>query len=128
MRVPIWAGVPVLTVLAGLAATAYPAAAHADISVRTCDLAVCETVTALPPPQLTVGATATPGGQRCGHFTMTVTRPNGVVLVRNSAQVCSLHPAATFNLAMAAPLPPGTTIAMQFVSNPPTPGRPVIRV
>lgn len=127
MRVPILARLSVLAVLAGLAVAAYPAAAQADISVRACNLAVCETVTALPPPRLVVGATAT-SSALCGHFTMTVTRPNGVVLVRNSAQVCSLHPAATFTVVMAAALPPGTTIAMQYVSNPPRPGRPVIRV
>jgi hypothetical protein len=59
---------------------------------------------------------------------MTVGEPISPTQVFTSPLICSARPAYTFDVLEPHPLPPGTTIAMQFVSIPPTPGMPVIRV
>jgi hypothetical protein len=91
-----------------------------------CNLEVCETLIALPPPILRVQGTARPPSSRCGRFVMTVIGPPRS-FTAVSPLVCGLRPAYTFNVVGGA-LRPGTTIAMQFMSNPPTPGEPILRV
>ncbi len=134
-RSPRRLSVPILVAVSGLLATAHPALAHVEqraepapsVIVAACDRQVCERVLALPPPLLDVEGSATLTGVRCGHFVMTVAGPT-VSLTRSSSMICSQRPVATFSVARNAPLPPGASIAMQFVSTPPTPGKPIVRV
>jgi hypothetical protein len=120
--------------VAGLVASAPMAAAQAPRGTEVgapgqglaCDRQVCEEVVFFPPPALEVRATATPFSLRCGHFVMTVSTQTGVI-VRNSPRICSFRPTYTF---ARVPIrnPSGVTVAMQFVSSPRTPGRPIIRL
>lgn len=123
--------VVILTVLGCLLATASPAlaasTAQSPFPVRACNLEVCETIIAIPPPQLEVNGTAMPVSFRCGTFVMTVTTVRGTQVER-SPRICSVHPSFTFMVRTFGVVPPGSTIAMEFQSTPPTPGRPVIRI
>jgi hypothetical protein len=106
-----------------LAAGAAPSA----LPVRACNFEVCETLLVLPPPRLEVNATAMPTAVRCGAFVMTITS-RGVTRTVRSPLICSIRPAYTFVVEPIGLLPPLSTIAMQFQSTPPTPGKPIIRV
>jgi hypothetical protein len=125
--------IPAMAVLAGLIASASPALAQgppaapsvSPVVISACNLQVCETVLQTPPPILVVRASATPTGVRCGHFLMTVT-----ILSRSirelSPTICALRPVYTFRTFLTTRT--AMTITMQFISVPPTPGKPVIHL
>jgi hypothetical protein len=125
--------IPAMAVLAGLVASTPQALAQAPattpsvsaVVVTACNLQVCESVLQVPPPTLVVRASAMPHGLRCGHFVMTVT--TSLRSIRElSPTICSLQPVYTFSTLLSTRT--AMTITMQFISTPPTPGRPVIHL
>jgi hypothetical protein len=126
--VPLATLAATLALMAALPAQARPTAPATTTAATTtvCDRAVCESVLGVGFTVQSVKASArTPAQTRCGHFAMTIRTPNTVTLT-NSPPICGSQPSYVF--VVRKTFPAGTTIAMQFVSNPPTPGRPVVRL
>jgi hypothetical protein len=125
--------VTVVMAVAGVMAVASPV--HAQdrssatmASVRTaCDREVCETAPVRPAPRLLVEGRATPPSARCGHFELTV-RTRSAVQRFPSPRACGIRPSYRYDIALPRPLPVGATLGMQFISNPPTPGAPILRL
>jgi hypothetical protein len=121
-RVPL----ATLAMMAALPAQArLTAPATTTAATTVCDQAVCESATG-------VGFTVHSGqGQRPpGPDDLRALRDDHqdarTLTLTNSPPICASQPSYLF--VVRKTFPAGTTIAMQFISSPPTPGRPVVRL
>jgi hypothetical protein len=112
--------------VAALPAQARPTApANTTATSTVCDRAVCESVTGVGFTVHWVKASARLARTTCGQFAMTIRTPRTLTLT-NSPPICASQPSYLF--VVRKTFPAGTTIAMQFITRPPTPGRPVVRL
>jgi hypothetical protein len=116
-----------LAAVAALPAQARPTAPATTAAATTtvCDRAVCESVTGAGFTVQSVKASARLARTTCGHFAITIRTPQTVTRT-SSPPICASQPSYLF--VVRKTFPAGTTIAMQFISSPPTPGRPVVRL
>lgn len=115
-----------LAAVAALPAQARPTAPASTTATSTvCDRAVCESVTGAGFTVQSVKASVRLARTTCGRFAMTIRTPQTVTRT-SSPRICASQPSYLF--VVRRTFPAGTTIAMQFITSPPTPGRPVVRL